>query len=42
MTGSFDFLLRVACRDMDENNLIIDENLSRLAINRLNGFFGTN
>jgi Lrp/AsnC family leucine-responsive transcriptional regulator len=28
LTGSFDLLLRIACKDTDEYNLILNENLS--------------
>lgn len=31
LTGPFDFLLRIACRDIDEYNLILNEKLSVLS-----------
>jgi len=40
MTGDFDFLLRVAFRDMDEYNQVLMEKLSRLpGVGKLQSFF---
>ena len=40
MTGTFDFLLRIAIRDMDEYNLVLVEKLSNLPeVANLQSFF---
>lgn len=40
MTGAFDFLLRIAIRDMDEYNKVLIEKLSKLPdVGNMQSFF---